>query len=283
MNPNSIHSILRAAAEALLIASATPHLDAELLLAHTLHLTRAQILARGLDILPPPAQLIFSQLIARRRGGEPVAYLIGYQEFWSLSFAVTADTLIPRPETELLVELLLQKFPADDVMDIADWGTGCGAIALALASERPRWSITAIDNSVAALAVAQDNARRLRIPNIFFILNDWRQALVSKQWQAIVSNPPYIVSGDAHLLHGDIRFEPITALDGGKDGLRDLRRIIITARDYLLPGGWLLLEHGFDQGSAVRELLLTHGYTHVATHNDLSGQERATLGQWQSL
>lgn len=275
---NSINSILRSAAQQFIVVSDTPRLDAEVLLMHVLGVTRAQLLARGEQDLSDVQLQAFQTLITRRQIGEPIAYIIGYREFWSLTFAVTRDTLIPRPETELLVELALNKFPADQAISVADLGTGCGAIALAIAYERSVWQVMAIDRVAEVLSVAKYNAKHLQIDNVEFCLGNWCDALGSKQYQLIVSNPPYIRNNDEHLLQGDVRFEPHTALAAGEDGLQDLQGIIACAGKNLLPKGWLLLEHGFDQAEAVRELMLARGFQAIVSYQDLSGKDRVTIG-----
>jgi release factor glutamine methyltransferase len=275
---DTIAIILRTTIQQLDFISDTARLEAEILLAHLLKITRAQLLVRGEQTLSAEQQVIFQQLLSRRLAGEPIAYIIGQREFWSLPFAVTSDTLIPRPETELLVELALQKFPEQENIRVADLGTGSGAIALALAHERPRWQITATDNSTAALAIAKRNAVELRINNVQFNSGDWCQALAMQQFHLIISNPPYIKVGDPHLTQGNVRFEPDSALVSGDDGLQDLRQIIAEAPAHLLAGGWLLLEHGYEQAAAVRVLLLAQGYQEVISVRDLAGQERVTVG-----
>lgn len=274
-----ISTILQSAVYQLGAVSDSPQLDAELLLAHVLNLTRTQLLMRNKENLTPDQQQGFTKLLKRRLTGEPIAYLLGYREFWSLSFDVSSDTLIPRPETELLVEWVLQKFPQNTAIKIADLGTGCGAIALAIAHERPAWTVTATDRSSAALAIAQGNAAKLQIHNVIFAQGNWCLALGGERFHAIASNPPYVGINDPHLQQGDVRFEPITALASGDDGLHDLRIIIKEAREHLLPGGYLLLEHGYDQAAQVQALLLAAAYINVESHVDLNGIARVTIGQ----
>jgi release factor glutamine methyltransferase len=279
---NTIHTIndnLTVAIQQLNIASDTPRLDAEVLLAHALNVTRTQLLTRGDKILSSIEQACFQQLLNRRLMGEPIAYIVGQREFWSLTFAVTPATLVPRPETELLVELALQKFSKEVTIKAADLGTGSGAIALAIAHERPDWQLVATDNRAAALALAKRNAAALQIGNVEFILSDWFEALGGKLFDLIISNPPYIAADDRHLMQGDVRFEPISALVSGADGLQDLRKMARQSWAYLLPGGWLLLEHGFEQAQFVRKLLVEAGYVEVASKCDLSGKERVTIGR----
>src|SRR5690606_12665811 len=220
----------------------------------------------------------FERLLQRRRAGEPVAYLLGRQGFWSLDLEVSPDTLIPRPDTELLVETALQLAPAMP-LEVLDLGTGTGAIALALAAERPAWRVTGVDRVEAAVALAARNGQRLGLSNARFQLSHWFDGLGEQRFGLIVSNPPYIAAGDRHLGEGDVRFEPSSALVAGPDGLDDIRRIVAQAPRHLLPGGWLLLEHGFDQGAAVRALLDGAGFVEAHSRRDLAGHERISLGR----
>lgn len=252
--------------------------EAEILLGHVLDRSRAWLFAHADFVLDDDARARFEHLLASRRYGEPVAYLIGHRGFWTLDLAVTPDVLIPRPETELLVELALERIPVDLDCAVADLGTGSGAIALAIASERPRARVLATDASAAALAVARGNAERLGIGNVDFVQGDWCVALGTRTFSVIVSNPPYIVAADPHLAQGDLRFEPPAALASGEDGLDAIRRIAATAPDHLDPGGWLLVEHGYDQGPGVRELFAAHGLADVQTVSDLAGCDRIGLG-----
>lgn len=254
-------------------------LDAEALLCHLLQRDRSYL--RAWPEREVESELIaqFNTLIARRQQGEPLAYLIGWREFWSLKLKVTPATLIPRPETELLVEQGLQRIPHDATWRIADLGTGSGAIALAIASERPACHIVATDFSQEALTIASDNAMQLGITNIEFRHGSWCAPLRNEQYEMILSNPPYIDNSDSHLHHDGLPFEPQTALTPGDDGLSALRTIITEAKQHLTTPGWLLLEHGYDQGAAVRELLQQAGYDEVATLRDLGGQGRLSLGR----
>jgi release factor glutamine methyltransferase len=260
-------------------ALAIERVDAECLLAHALGCARSWLLAHADDPVDAAAARRFEGLVQRRRAGEPVAYLTGTRGFWSLDLAVGPATLVPRPETELLVELALARLPAHAPARIADLGTGSGAIALALAHERPRWSVVATDASAAALDMARANATRLRIPNVEFRLGDWLEPVAGECFELVASNPPYIAVGDPHLLRGDLRFEPAAALASGADGLDAIRTIVAGAPAILRPGGWLLLEHGLDQGQAVRSLLQEAGFREVATMPDLEGRERVSGGQ----
>lgn len=221
----------------------------------------------------------YRALVSRREAGEPVAYLTGRRGFWSLDLQVNDAVLIPRPETELLVELALARLSPHEDVAVADLGTGSGAIALAIAHERPRARVSAVDASADALAVAVANARRLQLANIQFAQGDWFAPLQGQRFALVASNPPYIASADPHLRQGDLRHEPAMALASGIDGLDAIRRIVSAAVDHLLPGGWLLLEHGFDQGPAVRELLGRAGFIAVETARDLEARDRVSLGR----
>ena len=254
--------------------------DAALLLAHALGQPRSWLYAHGDDEVDAATAARFESLVARREGGEPIAYLTGTRGFWKHEFRVTPDTLIPRPETERLVELALERLPPGEPLRIADLGTGSGAIALALALERPRAQVVATDASAGALEVAQANAARLGAGNVEFRQGSWFEPLAGERFDVVVGNPPYVAAGDPHLARGDLRFEPASALASGGDGLEDLRAIVRDAPSHLLPGGWLLLEHGFDQGEAVRGLLQARGFTGATTARDLEDRDRVALGQW---
>lgn len=259
--------------------SPTPRLDAELLLAQALGKSRSY-LHTWPEHEPAAAQLAcYQAALARRRAGEPVAYILGRQGFWSLELDVARHTLIPRPDTEVLVETALALLPATPLQAL-DLGTGTGAIALALACERPAWQVTGVDRVPAAVALAQGNGTRLQLANARFVESCWFSALAGQRFQLIVSNPPYIAAADPHLSQGDVRFEPSSALVAGVDGLDDIRLIIEQAPAHLLGGGWLLLEHGFEQAEAVRELLSRRGFTAVDSRRDLGGHQRISVGQW---
>lgn len=255
------------------------HVDAEWLLAHALDRPPGWLWAHADDAVEAPARERYEALLARRAAGEPVAYLTGTQGFWSLDLRVTPATLIPRPETERLVELSLARLPADAPCRVADLGTGSGAIALAIARERPMAAVVATDASKAALAVAVANAQRNGIDNTWFRRGDWCEALGRERFDVIASNPPYIALGDPHLDQGDLRHEPPDALASGDDGLDAIRRIVRDAPAHLAPAGWLLLEHGWDQGQAVRVLLAAAGFVDVGTEPDLEGRDRVSLGR----
>ena len=254
--------------------------DANLLLLHVLKCPQAWLYAHGDAVVDADQAARFRELVARRASGEPVAYLLGYRGFWTLNLRVTPDTLIPRPETELLVEQALERLdPAADVR-VADLGTGSGAIALAIAAERPQGRVVATDRSEAALAVARDNAVAHGMGGrVAFRQGDWFAPLAGERFDLVASNPPYIADGDPHLARGDLRHEPPSALSSGADGLDAIRILVADAPSHLEPGGWLLLEHGFDQGPAVRALLDAAGFVEVATVQDLERRDRVSLGR----
>lgn len=259
--------------------SPTPRLDAELLLAAALNKPRSYLRTWPERELDDEQLSLFQNHLQRRRQGEPVAYILGHQGFWSLDLEVAPHTLIPRPDTELLVETALELLPATPLA-VLDLGTGTGAIALALASERPLWTVTAVDRVEEAVALAERNRQRLLLENVEVRRSHWFSALDGRRFRMIVGNPPYIPASDPHLSEGDVRFEPKSALVAGSDGLDDIRQIVAQAPQHLLDEGWLLLEHGYDQGAAVRELLGARGFAGVHTLRDLGGNERITLGQW---
>ncbi len=258
--------------------SETPRLDTELLLCHVLGKPRAYLYTWPEYRLLPSEVAGFEALFTRRVRGEPIAYLTGWREFWSLLLRVSPATLIPRPETELLVTLALA-LPLGDTASVADLGTGTGALALALASERPLWQISAVDAFPDALALAECNCRELGYGNVRVFRSDWFSALAGSRFDLVVSNPPYIDAADTHLRQGDVRFEPASALVAPDDGFGDLTVIIERAGEHLNPGGWLLLEHGWQQGGMVRQLMSQAGFLTVATHLDLAGRERVTAGR----
>lgn len=261
-----------------LAASESPRRDAEILLGFVTGRARTYILAFGETELLPAEQAQLEALLARRQRGEPVAHLVGTREFWSLPLFVSPATLIPRPDTECLVEQALARLPATPC-DILDLGTGTGAIALALASERPDCHITAVDLMPDAVALAQRNAEHLGIANVTLRQSHWFSALSGQRFATIVSNPPYIDEQDPHLAEGDVRFEPRSALVAADRGLADLAWIIEQGRAFLLPDGWLLLEHGWQQGEAVRALFAKNDYQDVETTRDYGGNERLTAGR----
>lgn len=278
--PHTIKETIQDASSRLAGTSDTPQLDAEILLAHTLDCNRTYLHTWPEKTLTTTQQQTFQQAINRRMNGEPIAYITGYREFWDMTLLVTPDTLIPRPETELLVETVLDKVPPGARWNIADLGTGSGSIALAIARERPGCTVTATDASAAALDVAKQNAERYDIRNIRFIEGHWFQPIENDQFEVIVSNPPYVHPNDPHLQKGDLRFEPQQALQSIPDGMRDIRIITNAARGHLIPPGWLILEHGYDQGKTVMNRLMELGYVDVSVVDDLSRNERICLGKW---
>ncbi|MEE1888268.1 peptide chain release factor N(5)-glutamine methyltransferase [Pseudomonas carassii] len=270
-----IASLLR---NAQLPDSPTERLDAELLLAAALGKSRSFLHTWPERIVSSEAAQVFADYLERRRAGEPVAYILGQQGFWKLDLEVAPHTLIPRPDTELLVETALELVPPTPAR-VLDLGTGTGAIALALASECPGWQVTAVDRIDEAVALAERNRQRLGLGNVQVRASHWFGALAGERFDLILSNPPYIRVADPHLVAGDVRFEPSSALVAGEDGLDDLRVIVAQAPAHLLPGGWLLLEHGYDQAPAVRDLLMAAGFVDVASRVDLGGHERISLGR----
>jgi release factor glutamine methyltransferase len=253
-------------------------LEAELLLCHLLHKNRSYLFTHPEKLLNPDQLEQYQQLITQRAQGIPIAYLTGVREFWSLTLKVNKHTLIPRHETERLVELALELIPNNPETRILDLGTGSGAIALALAKERPKWNITACDYSLKALQVAKENARDLGITNISFYHSNWFDSLPYTPYHAIVSNPPYLAAQDPHLQKGDLRFEPLSALTSGQDGLGDLQYIIKYSYNYLLSNGLLLLEHGYDQKINVHAILNEVGYNRVHCWQDIQGHDRVSGG-----
>lgn len=254
--------------------------DAEVLLAYALSKPRSWLIAHADDVLSQDHAAAYALLIEQREAGEPIAYITGRRGFWSLDLEVTPATLIPRPETELLVELALERLPADKACRVLDLGTGSGAIALAIARERPMAQVVAVDASSEALDVARHNARRHQLGNVHFVHGDWFASLDDRRFDVIVSNPPYIEWDDPHLQQGDLRFEPISALVSGRDGLDDIRRIVRDAGLHLVPGGWLLFEHGWNQGDAVRALLRDADFVELSTAHDLEQRDRVSMGRW---
>jgi release factor glutamine methyltransferase len=269
----------------LLASEASPadsaRVDAEWLLMHVLQCSRSRLISHSDMQLTATQWQRFQGFIKRRQAGEPVAYITGTRGFWSLDLHVTPDVLIPRADTELLVEQVLALADNSQSLILADMGTGSGAIALAIASERPTWRVMATDASAAALTLAKDNAQLNNLPHVEFYQGDWCQALPeSLLLDFLVSNPPYIEPDDPHLSQGDLRFEPVSALSSPDGGLRDLTELTGQAVSRLKPGGWLLFEHGYNQGAAVRELMAVSGFVEISTRRDLGSQERVTLGQW---
>lgn len=282
---------------ALGLDAGSARIEVQCLLQRVLGVARAYLLAHPERVLNAAEEAAYQALFQRRLNGEPVAYLLGEREFFGLDIAVTSATLIPRPETELLVELAIEKLSppsppsplplageggrqAGRGLRVLDMGTGSGAIALAIARQRPEAAVWACDASVAALDVARGNARRLGVANVHFVESDWFSALTGQRFDLIVANPPYIAAADPHLAQGDVRFEPLSALASGVDGLDDIRRIIAQAGAHLEKGGWLLLEHGYDQAERVRELLRASAFAAVFSAKDMAGIERCSGGRF---
>lgn len=276
LSSQTISDALHTATVMLERISGSPRLDAELLLEHVTGLTRTSFRASPERELPTAAGWSFQQLVKRRMQGEPIAYIRGHQEFWSLLFEVNGDVLIPRPETELLVERALEHLGDRERPKVADLGTGSGAVGLSIAHERPTILMHATDFSPRALDVAARNAARLNIRNVKFAQADWFAGLADLQFDVIVSNPPYIAENDPDL-HPQVRkYEPVSALIAGRTGLEAIEHIIAHAPRWLAHEGWLVLEHGWKQAPAVRNLLVRNGFTHVRSHADLAGHERVT-------
>jgi len=256
----------------------TSRIEIQCLLQHVLGVPRAYLLAHPEQTLSETQQQVYGELLQRRLHGVPIAHLLGEREFFGLNLKVTPATLIPRPDTELIVELALARIPQAQPYRVLDMGAGSGAIALAIAKYKPNAEVVAVDASLDALAVAIKNARSLGVANVRFMQSDWFSALSGQHFDLIVSNPPYIASDDIHLTQGDLRFEPLSALASGADGLDDIRHIISAAPHHLTSNGWLLLEHGYDQARPVRELLGLRGFSEVFSEKDLSGIERVSGG-----
>lgn len=255
--------------------------DVRLLLQQVLNVNHAWLISHAHDTLSVDQMDAFNALFERRLAGEPMAYILGRREFYGLNLKTTSATLIPRPDTEVLVESALAKIPTDTPSYVLDLGTGSGAIALAIASKKLLANITAVDFSEEALKVAQENAASLNLKHVAFMQSSWFDALANRKFDLIVSNPPYIAKDDVHLQQGDLRFEPITALASGIDGLDDIRVIVANAPQHLNQNAWLMLEHGYDQAGAVSRLLDDRGFTQVCHALDLAGIQRVTMGCWQ--
>jgi release factor glutamine methyltransferase len=273
---NTVADVVRGASLELAQASESPRLDAELLMGRVLGLSRAALIARGEEVLATEARSDFSRLLARRLAGHPVAYLTGTREFWSMALSVTPAVLVPRPETEVLVEMALQLLPLDEERSILDLGTGSGAIALALASERPACRVTAADVSPEALTVASQNARALGVEHIRWRCGSWFDPVRGERFDLIAANPPYVAAADPAL--EKLSSEPLQALSPGPTGLEALSAIIAGAGQFLKRSGWLILEHGNGQAAQVAAMLKANGFSDIRSHVDASGKPRVTLG-----
>lgn len=275
----TVKELLQQSAAELSVVSESPHLDAEILLAHVLQLSRLRLRVEADRLVTQDQQTEFMQLIQRRLAREPIAYLVGRKEFWSLELEVNQHTLVPRPDTELLIETSLQLYPPDTAIKVVDLGTGSGAIAIALASERPLWHIDAVDISQNALTLASKNAQRLGFAHISFYQGNWFTALPAGKYDLVLSNPPYLTEEEWPAYAVSLAAEPKSALVSGQDGLDDIRVIAANAKLRLQHNGYLLMEHGAAQGALVRKILVDNGYLQVSTLLDLSGKERVTMGQ----
>ena len=279
---NNIHHVLHQSSQQLVhtigLDHAEANLEANLLLQYVLHVNRAWVITHDRDVLNADQQAEFQLLLKRRLDGEPIAYIVGFREFYGLQLKVSPVTLIPRPDTETLVDAALEKIPLDKVSHILDLGTGTGAVALAIAKHRNNCEVTAVDQSSDALSVTLENAQSLKLNNLRLIESNWFSELQGEGFDLIVSNPPYIAQDDEHLKQGDLRFEPISALASGVDGLDDIRKIVQDAPDYLKTNGWLMLEHGFDQAESVATLLKARGFNQIAHAKDIAGRLRVTFG-----
>lgn len=270
--------LLSSASKQLYSISDSPRLDAQVLLAQCLSKSRTWLATWPDKIISSTQAEQFSHLLERRLNGEPIAHITGHREFWSLDILVNKHTLIPRPDTELLIEQVLLNTPLDSCIQLLDLGTGSGAIALALASERPKWQIIASDQSSAALQMAKKNAQQLNLTNIQFYQGSWFGPIKQLKFDIIACNPPYIPSDDPHLSQGDVRFEPLSALASGRDGLDDIRLIVDQARQHLKPNGRLIIEHGYDQKEQLMHIFKNSCYKNITQHLDLSGNPRLTSG-----
>lgn len=275
----AIADVLR---QAVLPESDTPELDKEVLLCHVLNKDRAYLYTWPEKALDQTQVSAFSALLRRRNNGEPIAYITGTREFWSLPLKVHPSTLIPRPDTERLVEVALELTP-NKALNVVDLGTGTGAIALALASERELWSVIGIDQSEEAVCLAKENANLNGLERVQFRQGSWCAGLAADSVDLIVSNPPYIAETDPHLSQGDVRFEPLSALVAAQNGLSDIVEIAKQSSLCLKPQGWLMVEHGFEQASDVRKIFSGCGYGEVTSYQDLSGNDRVTVGRWLGL
>ena len=274
----TLANLINHASQQLADISDTAKLDAEVLLCHVLDKDRSYLISWPEKEISDSQLKQFQQLLEQRQQGHPVAHIIQQKEFWSLNFHVTNDTLIPRPDTELIVEQILNNYTEHPARSLLDLGTGSGAIAIAIASERPQWHIVATDQSINALQLAEKNARHHKITNIEFKAGNWFAAVSDQHFDIIVSNPPYIAESDPHLTQGDVRFEPSSALVSGSDGLRDIRLITQHAQHYLNANGMLIIEHGYDQKKALFDIFQQAGFKSIQQYLDLAGQPRCTSG-----
>lgn len=275
----SIAQAIKEATQTLSETSDSARLDTEVLLCHALNCAATHLIAWPEKLLDDKQTQAFNQLIEQRRAGAPVAYLTGSREFWSLDFKVTPATLIPRPETETLVEFVLDKFSDQKKLKLIDLGTGSGAIAIAIASEKPDWEIIATDISTEALSIAAENAHNHQITNIKLVESNWFEQLDQQCFDLIISNPPYIAEQDKHLSQGDVRFEPLSALASGETGMDDIKYITAQSKEYLTPNGWLVFEHGYDQKQQVYDCFHDNNFHKIIQLTDLSGQARITAGR----
>ncbi len=275
----TISQALSDARHSLQATSPTPAADASILLCHVLGCSPSHLIAWPDNQLPPHQASQFKEILQQRAEGKPVAYITGEKEFWSLPLKVTADVLIPRPETETLVEFVLEKFSNGPALAVADLGTGSGAIACALAAERHAWKITATDSSMEALDIARHNASVHKLENIHFVHGQWLEPLAELDFDLIISNPPYVAIGDPHLAQGDVRFEPEAALASGKQGMDAITHLAQQACQHLKAGGWLIVEHGYDQQQLVYDVYKQGGFENIVQLTDLAGQPRVTAGQ----
>lgn len=273
---HTIGSYVNDAAAILSIGADTARLDAEILMGMVLRRPRSYLYTHPDRYLNPLEAAEFEMLVRRRFSGEPIAYITGVKEFWSMPLRVNQHVLIPRPETELLVEKALARTPGDEGTRVLDLGTGSGAIALAIAKERPEAEVIGVDNSPEALRIARLNAQVLRIRNVEFLESNWFDAVRGQKFHTVVSNPPYVINRDEYLMAGDLRFEPQDALAGGDDGLEAIRAIIDRAHNYIVRQGWMLLEHGADQQKSVQRLLEAQRYYDIYCYQDLAGNDRVT-------
>jgi release factor glutamine methyltransferase len=277
-NAVSYQQLIDLGCERLFDCSDTPRIDAEYLLQHVTNQSMAWLIAWGDSYANPESISAFLELIEQRAQGSPIAYLIGEREFWTLKLKVNHNVLIPRPDTEALVECALNKLPSDQALRLLDLGTGSGAIALALAKERPKSTVFAVDKEAEALSVAIDNAHLNEIHNVHFNVSHWFDQ-IDGRFDLIASNPPYVAPDDPHLTRGDLRFEPMSALAAPNHGLADLQTIIHDAPNYLRTDGWLIVEHGYDQAAAVRRLFIDNGFSDIELHHDLNQLPRCSIGR----